>query len=392
MRVAHVDASAGVAGDMLLSAVLDLGAPLQSILDLYDNVGLSGVSIEPVIVERSGTRAQHLKIGYSGFRSNRSEFEILKALGHPAVPDRVSARAIAAFERIVAAERVVHGLGAHEPLHLHEIGSYDTVVDLLGVFFGLELMGVDKVSFSPISIGTGWTKAAHGEIPNPSPLVSRLINGMQVQKMPFHMEMTTPTGAALASVLHEEVKEVHGRLIGVGYGAGTMNPESHPNVLSITLTELDKAPGSLAQTVSVVEIYLDDLTGEEIGSLVDEAIAQGAIDGWTTLALGKKARPGLLLTTLWAFPIDSADVLWLHQRTGSPGLRIHSEGRSVLDRTFETVSVLGCSIRLKITELGMKAEFDDVRVASIELGMSPREVSSLAVSAFLKRRGIDSDR
>ena len=388
MKVAYVDASSGIAGDMTIAALSDAGAPLSSISELYEKIELRGLSVTTQGVFRCGVAARHLLIDYDGPDPSLSRSQIEGYLTHPMVPKGVSEMAGLAFHGIVEAERVAHQLSDRDEMHLHEIGNVDTVIDLLGVFFSLELLEVERVYFSSVAVGSGFVRTSHGITPNPAPVTERLLIGKRVEKRSTNLELTTPTGASIvyaisnSSYIGGQVDLVEYQLRSVGYGAGSKDPESFANVLSVHIGEA-KSGSTGHDVVAVTETYLDDLTPEVLASLVDDALLAGAVDGWLQSCVGKKSRPGFHVTVLWKPEDLEVGVGWLHRRTGSLGVRYRLCPRSVLSRSFTSVDVSGMEIRVKVNDFGVKAEFEDVLVASRALGMTTQSIAALAESKAL---------
>lgn len=388
MKVAYFDASSGIAGDMTIAALADAGASISSISELYEKIQLKGVLVALESVNRCGVAARHLKVSHRGSDPSLTRSEIEGYLTHPMVPKSVSEMACAAFQGIVEAERVAHELSERDEMHLHEIGNFDTVVDLLGAFFALEQLEIERIYFSSIAVGSGMIQTLHGLIPNPAPVTQRLLIGKRVEKMSSNLELTTPTGASIvyavanSRYIGDQDESVDYKLRCVGWGAGSKDPAEFSNVLSVHIGE--SGPGFVGRdVVSVTEAYVDDLTPEVIASLVDDALQAGAVDGWLQSCVGKKSRPGFHVTVLWRAEDLEIGVSWLHRRTGSLGVRYRKSPRSLLGRSFTSVVVSGMEIRVKVNDFGVKAEFEDVLRASKALGMTPGAIAAIAESEVL---------
>ena len=393
MKIAYFDASSGIAGDMTIAALTDAGASLSEISELYEKIQLEGVSVAAESVTRCGVAARYLRVSHSGSDPSLSRSQIEGYLTHPMVPKSVSEMACNAFYGIVDAEKVVHKLSEGDELHLHEIGNFDTVVDLLGVFFALEQLEIERVYFSSIAVGSGMIRTSHGLIPNPAPVTERLLIEKRVEKRSSNLELTTPTGASIvhaignSKYIGDQDESVEYKLRSMGCGAGSKDPAEFANVLSVHIGE--SSCGFVGRdVVSVTEAYVDDLTPEVLASLVDDALQVGAIDGWLQSCVGKKSRPGFHVTLLWRAEDLEAGVSWLHRRTGSLGVRYRLSARSLLGRSFTSVTVSGLEIRVKVNDFGVKAEFEDVLRASKSLGMTPQAIAAISESEVLSGQGV----
>ena len=273
-RVAYLDCVGGLAGDMLLAALLDAGAGLETLRGVPSALGIDGVRIDVERVERQGIGALHLRIAADDEQDHRHYARIRELVERADLPERARARSLEAFRRLAEVEGGIHGVEPDE-VHFHELGSLDTLVDVCGAFVLLEELGVDRVVSSPLPFARGYVQAAHGTLPLPAPATLGLLRGAALVGVDLEAELVTPTGAAVAATVVEEWGRLPALTLDrVGYGAGTKDFASFPNVLRVVLGtgETRTAP------VVLLETNLDELVswldGQEAEDLVPQATAE----------------------------------------------------------------------------------------------------------------------
>jgi uncharacterized protein (TIGR00299 family) protein len=294
------------------------------------------------------------------------------------------------------AEAEIHGTTL-EKVHLHEVGALDSVIDIVGSVFALEYLGVEEVVSSPLNVGGGTVRVAHGLYPVPAPATLRLLEGAPIYAGQQQAELVTPTGALLVSSYATEYGPVPAmRLRKIGYGAGTRDFKDTPNVLRVLLGESDRASSSPArrgvdaQTVVVIECEIDDMNPQIFGVLMDRLLGEGALDVFYTPVQMKKNRPGTLLTVI--APPDRREQLAssVFTETTTIGLRYREMTRECLERDTVTVETPVGAVRFKVARRGgeivnASPEFDDcVRIAS-ERGIPLKDVQAAATKAYLDR-------
>ena len=317
-----------------------------------------------------GAQDQHASDGH------RHLSDLVRIVGDANISAWVRARAVEAFRLLCEAEGAAHGVPA-ESVALHEVGTADALVDIVGAIECVEGLGADRVYHRPVALGTGWVHAAHGVIPVPAPVVTRLLEGIEVgPNGPVTGEATTPTGAVLLRVLGAGSPPDRWRPVATGWGAGTRDPSLYPNALRVMIAE---AAPELSQIVMVCS-DLDDLSPEYVDPLREGLVAAGALDVHVWSTHTKKGRPGFRVEVI----CDTADeagiteAFFLHSTTA--GVRRTALERVTLPRRQITVLASdGQPVKVKVLDTPggprVKAEFDDVRAAAGRLGRPALEIA-----------------
>ncbi|NUS17047.1 MAG: nickel pincer cofactor biosynthesis protein LarC [Streptomyces sp.] len=367
----------GLAGDMLLAALIDAGAPEEAIREAVASTGLTGWELSAQRITTHGLTAVRVRVEVTDPATERPGGLLLEMVSR-ARPQPVADVAVAALTAICTVEGGLHGADP-ETVHLHELGGHDTVVDIVGTAAALHHLGVTDVVCAPLPLGTGWARSAHGVIPVPAPATLALLKGAAVTGTDIPGETVTPTAAAVLGAARTRYEPLPPVVLGrTGYGAGTRTLPDRPNVCAVTLAE-DAGPGQ--ERVTMLETNLDDVTGETLAHVVQRALAAGALDTWVTPAVMKKGRPAHVLHCL-AHPERVGavqEVLWAE--TGTLGIRRSDITRSVLPRRTDVVDVRGAAVRVKRGPHRAKPEHDDLVAAAARLGLPLRAVAELAAAA-----------
>ena len=388
-RALIFDPFAGISGDMVLGALVDLGLPAEWLRDFVGSLDVPGT----VVVERadrSGISCGRVRFDLPAEHAHRHLSDILEIVDRSGAPAVVRERAGAVFRRLAEAEAAVHGV-AVEAVHFHEVGALDSILDVLCAVAGLHELGYERFYTRPVAVGSGTVTMAHGRFPLPAPATARLLEGLPVRETGYEEECTTPTGAALLAVLTggarapEEV--VYGRS---GFGAGTRDPEGRPNCLRVLECRLAPSADGLYMVVA----DLDDMAPEYVASAREDLMAAGAVDVLLSRVDMKKGRPGVRLEALAPEAALSAvtDAFFIGTRT--IGVRYWKVERAVLERTEEVVEWEGQRIRRKRVTLPdgrtrVKPEYDDVVAAARARGISPHEVRARLDEAEWEHRGAE---
>ncbi|GAA2361744.1 nickel pincer cofactor biosynthesis protein LarC [Saccharopolyspora halophila] len=368
-----INPATGVSGDMLLGALLGLGAPLDRVRAAIESTGLTGWSLSAERVQVDGIAATKAVVEVDDDATERHAGELLERAGR--APEPVARPAIEAIRAIAAVEGELHDRDP-EHVHLHEIGGLDTVVDTVGVAAAAHELGITEVRSAPIALGSGTVRCAHGVLPAPAPAALRLLEGAAVIGADLPGETVTPTGAALLRALGTRYDPPPAMTLGAtAYGAGNKRFEQRPNVLSASLGE----PTAPSEPMLVLECTVDDISAETLGYALDRLLEAGAADAWISAATMKKSRPGHVLHVL-CHPVDRPRLTELVlAESGSLGLRTYEVARTALPRRTSTVEVGGYPIRLKHGPHRSKPEHDDVAAAARALGLPLREVAERAI-------------
>lgn len=365
----------GIAGDMALGALLDAGADEASVRQLLGRLPLDGWTLDVEPVTRGGIAATRAIVTAADDAVERDHSVIVALIRRATLPPRVEQRALATFAALAEVEGRLH---RHDPahVHFHEVGGVDAIVDIVGTCAALEVLGVDDVRSSPVAMGMGTVRAAHGELPNPAPAALELLRGAPVRGVEIDLELTTPTGAALLAALASGFGALPALTIAsVGYGAGHRDLAGRPNVTQVVVGET-AATGADAsgQPVMQVEANVDDTTGEVLAHTVDALLQAGAHDAWITPIVMKKGRPAYTVHVLCDPTLLGAVRDVLIGETGTLGVRAARLDRWPQARRTITVDVDGQPVRLKISASRVKVEHDDARAAASALGVPLRDV------------------
>ena len=383
-RVAYLDCVGGLAGDMLLAALLDAGAQAEVLEQVPVQLGLDGVSVVVERVERHGLMALHVDVRGPSNLGYRDWRTIDALLADASLDETVRARSRAVLERLAEAEATIHGVSVQD-VHFHELGAVDTIVDVCGAVALLADLGVERVVCSPLPVSRGLIKAAHGVLPLPAPATVELLRGAPLEGVETELELVTPTGAALAATLAQDWGTLPAMTIDrIGYGAGTADPPDRPNIVRVLLGEV--AEDTTKGQVSLLETNLDDLVPELVPDAVERCFAAGALYVWTTPAYMKKGRPGVILAALARPGDERAVASAILEETSALGVRIASLRRYELDREEREVTVAGGTVRVKIGRLdgrvvNVAPEHDDCAELARHLGRPVKAIWAAALAA-----------
>jgi uncharacterized protein (TIGR00299 family) protein len=382
-----VDAGNGAAGDMLLAALVDAGADLEAVRS-----GLRGLAAGPLDVavgqvRRHGLRALHADVRVPPDDVTRDLGDVTAILSAAALPEAAREFALAVFGRLARAEARVHGVGVSE-IHFHEVGALDAIADVTGcalALHSLDLLGSAVRVVSPVAAGSGTVRAAHGPLPVPVPAVLELLTeaGAPLRSHPASMELCTPTGAALLTTLATGWGPMPSCTpSAVGTGAGTADPEGHPNVVRVVVGETDEAGGAAdwaSAELRRVDTTIDDLDPRLWPDVLESLRTAGAADAWCSPALMRKGRPGQVLSVLVDPERLDAVCRVVFEQTTSLGVRISSVERRSLRRDRVEVKVGTVTVGVKRGLLGDRVvtaqpEYDEARAAAEAYGRPVADV------------------
>ncbi|WP_405086141.1 nickel pincer cofactor biosynthesis protein LarC [Microbispora sp. NBC_01389] len=376
--ILYLNPFTGLAGDMLLGALLDAGASLDAVRRAVAATGLTGWRLDAERVRTGALTATRALVTVDDDATERRAAELLAMAARCGLPV-----AEAALTAIAEVEAGLHGEPVAE-VHLHELGGHDTLVDIVGCAAALRDLGVTRVHCAPLPLGAGVVHTRHGVLPVPAPATLALLKGARVRGGEA-AEAVTPTGAALlraAGTTYGPAPEM--ALRATGYGAGGRVLPDRPNVtvamLGAPVAEPEPVAGPDRQVV--LSTNLDDVTGEVLGHVVERALAAGAADAWVTPAVMKKGRPAHVLHVLT--PPELAGELQdlVFAETGSLGLRRSVVEKVALPRHFATVRLHGRDVRMKHGPWGVKPEYDDLAALAEATGKPLRELAREAYDAL----------
>jgi uncharacterized protein (TIGR00299 family) protein len=374
--IGWLDAQAGASGDMLLGALVDAGVPLQLLQAAVDQLDL-GIGLAASTTVRAGLGATKVDVHAPDDPAARTWADVRT------VVERVDEPAVAldVFARLAAAEAAVHRVPVDE-VHFHEVGAHDALADVVGVTAGFRHLGLTALHSSPVSLGSGTSRGAHGPVPVPAPAVLVLLRGKPVQAGRSPYESTTPTGAALLTGLVTDWGPLPAMAVDrVGSGAGGRDPEEVANVLRLVLGR----PAQVPQAAVLLEANVDDLDPRLWPHVLRALLAAGASDAWLAPILMKKGRPAHTLSVLCTERSAGEVRAVVFRETSTIGLRESRVGKHALDRTETTVDVDGQPVRVKTAWLdgqpvNSNPEWDDVVAAATALGRPAKQVLAEAIA------------
>jgi uncharacterized protein (TIGR00299 family) protein len=445
MRIAYLECFSGMSGDMFLGALVDAGVPPRVLEDTVAALHV-GARLEVSRVVRSGIAATKVDVWVDGEKDlPREEYwerqEHKQSLEHPgehqhdhqhhgdwhphageisrarhappahsharglteiravisaaAISDTTKKTAITIFEALGAAEAKIHNI-AVENVHFHEVGAVDAMVDIVCAAAGVEALGVDEIICSPVNVGGGTVKCAHGTFPVPAPATLELLTGAPVYSSGLQAELVTPTGAAIVRTLASRFAAFpEMKIEKSGYGAGSRDFPGHPNVVRLTIGEMVSnalAAKTASETITVLEANLDDLNPQVFGYVLERLLEEGALETFGVPVQMKKSRPGTLLTVLCK-PEDASKLAQLiFGETTTLGVRRREEMRQILARRWESVHTSWGEVRIKIASMNgtvtnYAPEYEDCRRIAAEHHVPLKTVMGHAVEAYLRSGG-----
>ncbi len=379
----YLDAFSGISGDMTVGALIDAGADASAVINALESLS-TGATFEVEKTKRAGIAASKFRVHLSPEpQKHRHLKHILSMIDQSGIGARAKQNASAVFQRLGEAESSVHGVSI-ERVHFHEVGAADSIADIVGACVALDLLGVDEVCSSAINVGSGTVMTEHGMLPVPAPATANLLAGKPIYARGPAMELTTPTGAAIAATLSSGFGAMPPmRISSIGHGAGDRDFKESANVLRVLIGERTGAPESTV--VSVIEANIDDSSPQVLGYALERLMAAGALDASLSPLQMKKNRPGSLLRVI-AHPQDQEMLAQLvFKETSTLGLRIYSAERRVETRRIVEVETPFGKVRVKVSGHGSFApEYDDCRAIAASTGTPLPEVLAAAQAAYLK--------
>ncbi len=388
MRTLYLDCIGGIAGDMMLAALIETGVPEEALRETLHGLPLKGWEWHTERVEVGAVMARRVRIRVVEEQPHRHLSDVLEIIERTPLSERVRQQAQAVFQRLAEAEAAVHQT-TPDRVHFHEVGAVDAILDVVGSCWALEYLGVARIVCSPLPMGRGFTPAAHGHLPLPAPATVELLRGVPTYGIPIEGETVTPTGAALAVALSEEFgPQPPMRWEAIGYGAGSAT-RPLPNLLRTFLGEAYSGQDAWGNWQSIVQIEtnLDDASPQLLGYLMERALEAGALDIFFTPVQMKKNRPATLVTLL--APPDRAEALMnlLLSETPTLGVRYTLLNRLCLQREVHTVQTPYGAVRIKVARAGerilhLAPEYEDCARIARKHGLPLQQVMQIASTAY----------
>ena len=368
MKVGYFDCFAGASGDMIVACLLDLGLDRDRLAACVAGLGIGDVHIDVSEVMRKQVRAKAFSVEPPPDPEPRTYRDIVELVGRSSLRESVKRKAIEAFDILAEAEAGIHGMPKQE-VHFHEVGAVDSIVDVVGAFFGLDELGIERVVSSPLTLGSGSVDCEHGTLPVPAPATLRIAEGLPVRSWDTGVELTTPTGAAIIRTAASEFGSVPAmKIAGVGYGAGGRDLERIPNIMRLVVGETSDRE---FDEVAILETNIDDMNPQFFSHLYEDLFAAGALDVWVTHVMMKKGRPGFLLSVLAERTDASRLADLVLAGTTTSGVRLTTAERIKLPREMLDVETRYGSVKVKVFALDSGRRFvpeyeDCLRVSRAE--------------------------
>jgi uncharacterized protein (TIGR00299 family) protein len=337
---------------MALGALIDLGLPVPELQDLINTLGLADVSLTARRVVKEHLTGLQVEIDAPQRQPARTYGDIVALIQAAPLAETVKARSLTMFRLLGEVEARIHGQPL-ETVHFHELGALDTIVDVVGVAYGLERLGVAQIFCSPLPMGWGMIAAGHGRLPNPAPATLELLKGLPVYGTDLPGELVTPTGAVILKACEAQCEPCPPMTLSrVGYGAGSRDLPGHPNLLRLYLGRPLTPAAGLRETVLVLETHLDDMNPEWYEPLVAGLFAAGALDVALTPIQMKKNRPGVALTLIAPLAAKEGLLDKLFADSTTLGVRVMQVERVTARRWPETIATPYGPLQVKVMEYG----------------------------------------
>jgi len=397
MKTIYFDCFAGAAGDMILGALIDAGVPFEAVQRALGSLAVDGYAIAADRVVKGGITAVKFRVrelaaaGADPAAPAHKHYHlkhIRAAIERSALSEAGKARASSMFTRLAEAEAAIHGMSVDQ-VHLHEVGAIDSIIDIVGAVFALEYLEADRIVVSPMNVGGGMVRSAHGVFPVPAPATLKILGSAPVYSSGVQAELLTPTGALVLTEYAAAFGPVPAmRIDRIGYGAGDRDLPETPNVLRVLVGQAtDAAP---VTQVTIIACEIDDMNPQIFGALMDQLYAAGALEVFYAPVQMKKNRPGTLMTVV-ARPADRQRLTDLMFReTTSIGVRYHDMARECLDRETVPVTTPWGEVRVKIARRGAavlnaQPEFEDVAAIAAAHDVPIKDVHAQAQRAWLDK-------
>lgn len=383
MTICYIDAFSGIAGDMLLGALVDAGGDRGAISRALDGLAI-GAELKWDRVQRRGVTATKFRVGVTEPAKHRHLSGILKMIHAAELPESARVKAERVFRVLGEAEAAVHGVDI-EKVHFHEVGAVDSICDIVGICLAIDLLGIERIHCSAINVGSGTVKTEHGILPVPAPATAALLRGKPIYSRGPAVELTTPTGAAVVAALATDFGSMPPmRIQSIGYGAGDHDFPEHANVVRVMI---GKSSGAVeATTVSVIEANIDDASPQLIGYAMELMVEAGALDALVIPVQMKKGRPGVLIQVIAENEKREELAAILFRETTTLGIRFYAAERRVQSRNWIDVHTPYGIVRVKAGDQGFAPEYEDARKVAQMSGIPLKQILAEAAHAYFKQK------
>ena len=391
MKIIYFDCFSGISGDMILGAFVDAGLDINFLQEQLAKLHLHGYEISAEKVKRAGICGTkvHVIISHKDAHSHATHHHhdshlnlsgIKTIIENSNLHHNVKNDSIRIFQRLAEVEAKVHNTSP-EKVHFHEVGAIDSIVDIVGSVIAIKHLGVEKIYFSPIPTGYGYTTCEHGTFPVPAPATAELLKRQLLKSVDIAKELTTPTGAAIITTLGEGLRTTpEMRILQIGYGAGNNDNPTVPNLLRVLIGET--IPNIAPDEMWIVETNIDNMSGEILGYVMEKLFEAGAVDAYFTPIQMKKGRPGIIISAIVAESNLSSVELVLLNQTTTFGIRKYKVARTILTREFKEVDSRFGKIKVKIGKYNgdiksFSPEYEDCKRIAEERGIPLKQVYSI---------------
>ena len=393
MKVLCYDCFSGISGDMNLGAMIDLGIDISFLRAELGKLNLRGWELVSEKVQRhgiSGTKVTVIQTIHEHTHRHLSDIE--KIISDSILPDPVKILSMGIFTKIATAEATVHGIPVEE-VHFHEVGAIDSIIDIAGAAICFNALNVDAVFVSEVELGSGFVNCDHGKLPVPAPATAEIIKGIPVRTGGVDFEATTPTGAAILSVLGTEFSgRQQLKIEKTGYGAGHKDHPVIPNLLRVYIGETSEAEGS-GHKALLIESNIDDMNPEFYDHIADRLFRAGASDVYYSQIIMKKGRPGVVLNVICEPGSEEFIKEIIFTESTTLGIRTIEFRKDTLAREFGKLDTIYGEVTVKRSfykgkEVSHKPEYDECKKIALEKGIPVKEVYNNIMSLLEKNKPV----
>ena len=385
MKILYYDCFAGISGDMNLGAMVDLGVDPDFLISELQKLGIEGFHLE---IQRdirrgiSGTKATVI-IENPENEKHRHLRHVEELINQSSLSAEVKTRSLKIFDLIAEAEARVHNI-SKQSVHFHEVGALDSIADIVGAAICLDFLKVDKIMSSPIQLGGGMVKCAHGLMPVPAPATALIVQDVPVRTGLVQHEATTPTGAAiLVATVDEFTAQIDFKIKKTGYGIGQRDISEVPNVLRVYLSEENENTDSAhLEEAWILECNIDDMNPEWYDHLFNTLFEAGASDVFLSPIIMKKSRPANMLSVLCPANLLPEMKSIIFNNSTTIGIREYAVAKTVLERQAKVIETELGPVRVKCSyfagkEIRFKPEYEDLKNLATQHGLSLNEVERI---------------